>query len=177
MARIPEMIRYAFADTSVGPVVVAMSDAGVVWAAFADPGNAGEADALAALARRFPSAELELAGGDRAAWVSAVVRHAETPAKPGRKPPLDLRGTAFQHEVWEVLLSIPPGSTLSYKDVAERIGRPKAYRAVAQACRANPVGIVVPCHRVVGSDGSMTGYGGPEGVGLKRELLEREGAR
>jgi AraC family transcriptional regulator of adaptative response/methylated-DNA-[protein]-cysteine methyltransferase len=177
MTRTPETIRYAFADTSVGRLLVGMSDAGVVWTAFTGAGPKGEADALAGLARRFPRAELTIAGDEHRAWVAAVVRHAESPRKPGRRPPLDLRGTEFQREVWDVLVGIPAGSTLTYSEVAAAVGRPTAYRAAAQACRANPVGIVVPCHRVVGSDGSMTGYAGPEGVSLKRELLDREGAR
>jgi AraC family transcriptional regulator of adaptative response/methylated-DNA-[protein]-cysteine methyltransferase len=161
MTRTPETIRYAFADTSVGRLLVGMSDAGVVWTAFTGAGPKGEADALAGLARRFPRAELTIA----------------PPRPPARRPPLDLRGTEFQREVWDVLVGIPAGSTLTYSEVAAAVGRPTAYRAAAQACRANPVGIVVPCHRVVGSDGSMTGYAGPEGVSLKRELLDREGAR
>ena len=172
MPRTPETLQYAFADTSAGWLLVAMSDKGVVWAGFAegddDPG------ALATLVAKFPKADLELDGGVHAAWVAAVVRFAETPKKPGRKPPLDLRGTPFQIEVWDALLTIPPGKTRTYREVAEQVGRPTSYRAVAQACGANPVGIVVPCHRVIGSDGSLTGYAG--GLHHKRELLEAEGS-
>jgi AraC family transcriptional regulator of adaptative response/methylated-DNA-[protein]-cysteine methyltransferase len=177
MPRTPETIRYAFVDTSVGRLLVATSESGVVWTSFAEPGVRGEAKALDQLARKLPRAEFVLDGEKHASWVAAVVRHAQSPKRPGRKPPLDLRGTEFQRDVWDVLLGIPAGSTLTYSEVAAAVGRPKAYRAAAQACRANPVGIVVPCHRVVGSDGSMTGYAGPSGVGLKRELLDREGAR
>jgi AraC family transcriptional regulator of adaptative response/methylated-DNA-[protein]-cysteine methyltransferase len=90
-----------------------------------------------------------------------------------RSLPLDLHGTDFQQEVWNELLAIPPGSTRSYLDVAQAIKRPKATRAVAQACGANPVAVVVPCHRVVMSDGSIGGYSGLPGV--KKALLAAEG--
>lgn len=83
-------------------------------------------------------------------------------------------GTAFQREVWAALCTIPAGETLSYKGLAERIGRPTAMRAVGLANGTNPVGVVVPCHRVIGADGSLTGYGG--GLARKQWLLEHEGA-
>ena len=172
MARTREVLRYDFTKTSAGWLLVAMSDRGVVWAGFAE----GDDDprALAALVAKFPRADLEPDCGDHAKWVQAVARFAETPKKPGRRPPLDLRGTPFQLEVWDALLTIPPGSTRTYREVAEEVGRPTSFRAVAQACGANPVGIVVPCYRVIGSDGSLTGYAG--GLHHKRELLEAEGA-
>jgi AraC family transcriptional regulator of adaptative response/methylated-DNA-[protein]-cysteine methyltransferase len=172
MSRTPETLRYAFAETSAGWLLVGMSDKGVVWAGFAAEDD--DPKALAALVAKFPKADLALDGGDHANWVAAVVRFAETPSKPGRKPPLDLRGTPFQLEVWDALLTIPPGKTRTYREVAEQVGRPTSYRAVAQACGANPVGIVVPCHRVIGSDGSLTGYAG--GLHHKQELLEAEGS-
>jgi len=172
MARTPETLRYVFVDTTVGWLLIAMSGKGVVWAGFGDGDD--DPKALAALVAKFPKAALELDGGDHASWVAAVVRHAETPGKPGRKPPIDLRGTPFQLEVWDALLTIPPGKTRTYREVAEQVGRPTAFRAVAQACGANPVGIVVPCHRVIGSDGSLTGYAG--GLQHKRELLKAEGS-
>jgi AraC family transcriptional regulator, regulatory protein of adaptative response / methylated-DNA-[protein]-cysteine methyltransferase len=172
MPRTPEVLRYTFVDSSAGWLLIAMSDKGVVWAGFAQGDD--DPKALAALTARFPKDEFEIAGDEHATWVAAVVRFAETPKKPGRKPPLDLRGTAFQREVWEALLTIPPGQTRSYGEVARQIGRPTSFRAVAQACGANPVGIVVPCHRVIGSDGSLTGYAG--GLHHKRELLEAEGS-
>ena len=86
--------------------------------------------------------------------------------------PLDIRGTAFQRRVWEVLRTIPAGETMSYAAVAERVGSPKAVRAVAGACAANALAVAVPCHRVVGSDGGLAGY--RWGLGRKRALLERE---
>ena len=84
------------------------------------------------------------------------------------------RGTAFQQAVWDALREIPPGSTQTYGETAAQLGRPSAYRAVAQACARNPVPIVVPCHRVLASDGTLGGYGG--GLDIKRALLELEGA-
>lgn len=84
------------------------------------------------------------------------------------------RGTEFQHEVWNALLSIPYGQTRTYHDIANQIHRPKAIRAVGQACKRNPIGIIVPCHRVIGKDGSMRGYSGPLHVDLKMKLLLHE---
>ncbi len=84
------------------------------------------------------------------------------------------RGTPFQQEVWNALLTIPYGQTRSYQDIAIQIGRPKAIRAVGQACKKNPIGIVVPCHRVIGKDGSMRGYSGPTHIDLKEQLLAIE---
>lgn len=86
--------------------------------------------------------------------------------------PLDLRGTEFQKKVWEALREIPYGETRSYKEIAEKIGNPKASRAVGMANHRNPIGIVVPCHRVVGANGKLTGYAG--GIPMKQALLELE---
>ncbi|MFA5235964.1 MAG: methylated-DNA--[protein]-cysteine S-methyltransferase [Bacilli bacterium] len=85
-----------------------------------------------------------------------------------------LSGTPFQKTVWAALMRIPFGVVKTYKDIAVEIGHPAAFRAVGQACKRNPVGLVVPCHRVIGSDGSMTGYSGPSYVGLKQQLLNHE---
>ncbi len=84
------------------------------------------------------------------------------------------RGTSFQKEVWEALLTIPYGQTRSYQEIAIQIGRPKAIRAVGQACKKNPIGIIVPCHRVIGKDGSMRGYSGPDHIDMKKKLLMHE---
>ncbi len=86
--------------------------------------------------------------------------------------PLDVRGTAFQQRVWEALRAIPAGATASYTDIAERVGSPKSVRAVAQACAANALAVAIPCHRVVRSDGALSGY--RWGVERKRALLDRE---
>jgi AraC family transcriptional regulator of adaptative response/methylated-DNA-[protein]-cysteine methyltransferase len=104
-----------------------------------------------------------------------VVGFVESPAL-GLALPLDVRGTAFQERVWQALREIPPGATVSYAQVAARIGAPKAVRAVAQACGANRLAVAIPCHRVVRRDGDLSGY--RWGVERKRELLAREtGAR
>jgi len=85
-----------------------------------------------------------------------------------------IKGTPFQREVWDALRTIPYGQTRSYQDIAIQIKRPKAIRAVGQACKKNPIGIVVPCHRVIGKDGSMRGYSGPDHIDLKKKLLDFE---
>src|SRR5262249_11364038 len=120
---------------------------------------------------RFPKAEL--IGADMAfeQLVSKVVGFVEAPQR-GLDLPLDVRGTAFQQRVWQALRDIPSGSTASFAEVAARIGRPKAVRAVAQACAANSIAVAIPCHRVVRSDGGASGY--RWGVQRKRALLERE---
>lgn len=104
-------------------------------------------------------------------WLAQVLTYLETP-RGGLDLPLDVRGTPFQQRVWTALQQIPPGSTLSYGSVATRVGQPKAARAVAQACASNPIAVVIPCHRVVRSDGGLGGY--RWGIERKRELLDRE---
>jgi AraC family transcriptional regulator, regulatory protein of adaptative response / methylated-DNA-[protein]-cysteine methyltransferase len=120
---------------------------------------------------RFPKAEL--IGGDEEfeRTVAQVIGFIEAP-KTGLDLPLDVRGTAFQQKVWQALREIPSGSTVSYADVAERIGAPKAVRAVAQACASNTIAVAIPCHRVLRNDGSLSGY--RWGVQRKSALLERE---
>jgi AraC family transcriptional regulator of adaptative response/methylated-DNA-[protein]-cysteine methyltransferase len=103
--------------------------------------------------------------------VAEVVGFVEAP-RVGLDLPLDLRGTAFQQRVWQALREIPAGRTMSYTEVARRIGAPKSVRAVAQACAANPLAVAIPCHRVVRNDGALAGY--RWGVERKRALLERE---
>jgi AraC family transcriptional regulator of adaptative response/methylated-DNA-[protein]-cysteine methyltransferase len=103
--------------------------------------------------------------------VAKVIRHVEAP-RTSLDLPLDVRGTAFQHRVWAALSDIPAGTTATYAEIARRIGAPKAVRAVASACAANPVAVAIPCHRVVKSDGSLSGY--RWGVRRKRALLDKE---
>ena len=129
-------------------------------------------DALARdLQDRFPRAKF--VGGDRAfeKVVARVVGFVESPAR-GLDLPLDVRGTAFQQRVWQALRKIPAGTTVSYADIASRIGMANGSRAVARACGANPLAVAIPCHRVVRNDGSLSGY--RWGVERKRSLLERE---
>jgi AraC family transcriptional regulator of adaptative response/methylated-DNA-[protein]-cysteine methyltransferase len=165
-----ETLSFEFADTSLGRLLVGMSTSGVVWASL----GKSKKRLVEEFAARFPGAEIVAGGGARAPWTAAVARHIETPLKPGKRPPLDLRGTQFQREVWDALLAIPAGQTRTYGEIAREIGRPKAVRAVGQACGANPVGYVVPCHRVIGANQALTGYAG--GLPTKKKLLEREGA-
>ena len=162
-------IRFAVGECSLGSVLVAASEIGICAIFLGDDPNALVAD----LQRRFPQADLQ--GGDRAfeTLVSQVIGLVEAPQL-GADLPLDIRGTAFQQRVWNALREIPAGTTATYTDVARRIGMAKAVRAVAQACGANPVAVAIPCHRVVRSDGSLSGY--RWGVDRKRALLKRESA-
>ncbi len=163
------VIRYAIVPTSLGRLLVATSAEGVCEASFGDD----EAGLVDACARRFTAAELADADERTRELAAALAGAVESPAE-ATGVPLDLRGTAFQRAVWAELRTIPPGTTITYGELARRVERPKAVRAVAQACGANPVAVVVPCHRVIGADGSLTGYA--SGIDRKRTLLEREGA-
>lgn len=160
-------IRFAVAQCSLGALLVAASDKGVCSILLGDDPDALVRD----LQDRFRNAEL--IGGDREfeRWVAKVVGLIEAP-RVGLDLPLDLRGTAFQQRVWEALRKIPAGETVSYAELARRIGVPTATRAVAQACGANPLAVAIPCHRVVCTDGSLSGY--RWGVDRKRALLARE---
>ena len=160
-------IAFAIAQTSLGALLVARSVRGVCAISLGDDPDA----LLRELQDRFPRAEL--VGGDAGfeRVVAQVVGLVEQPGV-GHDLPLDVRGTAFQQRVWQALRRIPPGQTASYADIAARIGSPKAVRAVAQACAANTLAVAIPCHRVVRSDGALSGY--RWGVARKRALLERE---
>lgn len=164
-----EVLRFAVGQADLGAVLVASSARGVAAILLGD-----DADALLReLQDRFPHAEL--IGGDAAyeALVAQVVGCVQAPGT-GLDLPLDIRGTAFQRRVWEALRAIPPGETRSYTQIAEAIGAPSAVRAVAGACAANALAVAIPCHRVVRSDGSLSGYAW--GVERKAALLAREGA-
>ena len=129
-------------------------------------------DALARdLQDRFPKAEFIGGDAEFEQWMAQVVGFVEMP-KLGLDLPLDVRGTAFQQRVWQALRDIPVGQTASYTDIAQRIGAPQAVRAVAGACAANALAVAIPCHRVVRTDGSLSGY--RWGVERKRALLARE---
>jgi AraC family transcriptional regulator of adaptative response/methylated-DNA-[protein]-cysteine methyltransferase len=162
-------IRFAVGECSLGSILVAATDKGVCAILLGDEPEPLVRD----LQDRFPRAKL--IGGDTGfeQLVSTVVGLVEAPAL-GLDLPLDVRGTAFQHRVWQALREIPAGSTASYTDIAERIGAPKAVRAVARACASNAIAVAIPCHRVVRRDGALSGY--RWGVQRKRVLLAREGA-
>jgi AraC family transcriptional regulator of adaptative response/methylated-DNA-[protein]-cysteine methyltransferase len=164
-----EEIRFAVGETSLGAILVASSQKGVASILLGtDP------DTLVRnLQDRFPKARLIGADGDYEALVARVVGFVEAPNL-GLDLPLDVRGTAFQQRVWQALQEIPVGQTVSYAEVARRIGSPKAVRAVAGACAANNLAVAIPCHRVVRNDGSLSGYAW--GVERKRVLLDREAA-
>ena len=165
-----ETIRFAAGACSLGSILVAATAKGICAILLGD-----DPDALVhELEERFPSAEL--IGGDPEfeARVARVVGFVEAPAL-GLDLPLDVRGTAFQRRVWQALRDgVLPGETASYREIAERVGAPKAARAVARACAANAVAVAIPCHRVVRNDGALSGY--RWGVERKRALLEREAA-
>jgi AraC family transcriptional regulator of adaptative response/methylated-DNA-[protein]-cysteine methyltransferase len=163
------VIRFAVGECSLGSILVAATEKGVCAIELGD-----DPDALVrSFQDRFRSAEL--VGDDRefAQRVAEVVGFVEAPGH-SLDLPLDIRGTAFQQRVWDAIAAIPAGSTASYTELATRIGAPKAVRAVAQACASNAIAIAIPCHRVVRSDGSISGY--RWGVARKRALLARERA-
>ena len=162
-----ERIRFAVGETSLGAILVAATSVGVCAILMGD-----DPDELARdLQDRFPRAEI--VGGDETfeETVATVVGMVERPHA-RTELPLDIRGTAFQERVWRVLQEIPAGNTMSYAEVASRIGDPNATRAVARACGANALAVAIPCHRVVRRDGSISGY--RWGVERKRKLLNRE---
>jgi AraC family transcriptional regulator of adaptative response/methylated-DNA-[protein]-cysteine methyltransferase len=162
-------IRFAVGECSLGAILVAATEKGVCAIQLGDDPEI----LVRGLQDRFPRARL--IGGDATfeQLVARVVALVEAPGN-GLDLPLDVRGTAFQRQVWQALRDIPPGSTASYAEIAQRIGRPKAVRAVAQACASNDIAVAIPCHRVVRRDGGLSGY--RWGIERKRVLLEREAA-
>jgi AraC family transcriptional regulator, regulatory protein of adaptative response / methylated-DNA-[protein]-cysteine methyltransferase len=165
-----EEIRFAVGQTSLGAILVASSKKGVVSILLGDDPD----ELVRNLQDRFAKARLIGADRDYEALVARVVGFVETPAI-GLDLPLDVRGTAFQQRVWQALQEIPVGETVSYAEIARRIGSRKAVRAVAGACAANNLAVAIPCHRVVRNDGSLSGYAW--GVERKRVLLAREMSR
>ncbi|MDE1908884.1 MAG: bifunctional DNA-binding transcriptional regulator/O6-methylguanine-DNA methyltransferase Ada [Pseudomonas sp.] len=160
-------IRFAVGQCSLGAILVAQSNRGVCAILLGDDPDKLVRD----LQDQFPRANLLGADHDFEQLIAQVVGFIEAPAL-GLDLPLDLRGTAFQERVWQALREIPVGCTASYAEIAQRIGAPTAYRAVAQACGANSLAVAIPCHRVVRADGNLSGY--RWGVERKRQLLERE---
>lgn len=160
-------IRFAVGQCSLGAILVAQSARGICAILLGDDPHQLVCD----LQDQFRRANLIGADAEFEQLIAHVVGFIEAPAI-GLDLPLDVRGTAFQERVWQALCEIPVGSTASYADIAQRIGSPKAVRAVAQACGANSLAVAIPCHRVVRSDGNLSGY--RWGVERKRELLSRE---
>lgn len=163
-------IRFAIGDSPLGRVLIAATDKGLCTVSLRESDSGAEES----LRAQFPRAELRRDDEGLQSLVKTVVGRISGRGLDDALPlPLDLQGTDFQREVWNQLLKIPAGATCSYLDIAQAINRPKATRAVAQACGANPIAVVVPCHRVVMSDGSIGGYSGLPGV--KQALLAAEG--
>lgn len=159
-----ETIHFVVADSPIGPLMVAATDKGICTLSF----NTDEA----ALRRRFPNADVRADDGAIAPLVAQAISVVDAPHD--HELPLDVQGTAFQEKVWRELRRIPLGETRSYADIANAIGDPKATRAVGTANGSNPIAVLVPCHRVIRSDGSLGGYAG--GLDRKRKLLAAEGA-
>jgi AraC family transcriptional regulator of adaptative response/methylated-DNA-[protein]-cysteine methyltransferase len=160
-------IRYAIADSPLGKMLVAATDTGLCAVAFGSLASELEDD----LGARFPEATRERDDVRLGAMIRQILTQV-TEHPVALELPLDVRATAFQQRVWQALRQIPRGETRTYSQIAQAIGQPTAVRAVARACATNPVAVVVPCHRVIGSDGSLTGY--RWGVERKKKLLELE---
>ena len=160
-----ETIRFAIVDSALGPMLVAATSKGICRLTFDD--------SVDSLRRLFPNASIVEDDGSMSEWVEGALAAVERPAA-APELPLDVAGTAFQEAVWRELRKIPPGETRSYAQIAAAIGAPKAVRAVGSANGDNHVAVLIPCHRVVRSDGSLGGYAG--GLERKRKLLEAEAA-
>lgn len=162
-------IFYTVMNCPLGRLLVAATERGLCAVSFGNSDSGLEA----ALRREYPAAQVQKDEARLRAWTKALQEYFK-----GREfdlhLPVDVQATAFQRRVWQELRKISYGQTRSYSEIAHRIGRPKAVRAVANACARNPVGLVIPCHRVIREDGSLGGYGG--GIARKRALLAFEGA-
>lgn len=160
-------INYSVADCSFGQLLVAATEKGICAVRLGDSAESLESD----LRNEFPAARIGRADKPLGQWVREIIQHLDG-GRPVLELPLDVRATAFQRRVWEALQKIPYGSTRSYSEVAEAIGRPTAVRAVARACATNPVALVIPCHRVIREDKSLGGY--RWGLERKKKLLAQE---
>lgn len=167
MPLISEPVRFTIGPSGLGSLLVAAGHNGVLFIGFADDA----ALPVSQLLSRYPQAVQTGADGELAQAHAALVAFVEAPDD-GVALKLDLRGTAFQQRVWAALREIPCGHTWTYSELARRIGAPRAVRAAAAACGANPLPLVIPCHRVIGANGSLTGY--RWGLASKAALLERE---
>ncbi|WP_282563033.1 methylated-DNA--[protein]-cysteine S-methyltransferase [Tahibacter amnicola] len=166
-------VRYTTLPTDLGELLVAATERGICAILL----GANENELLCELRKELPAAELERVDAGRDEWLAGMIDRVQSELgwqdrPPAALPPLDLRATAFQWRVWQALTRIPAGQTRSYREIAEAIGAPRAARAVARACAANRLAIVVPCHRVVRDDGSLGGY--RWGINRKRQILRQE---
>jgi AraC family transcriptional regulator of adaptative response/methylated-DNA-[protein]-cysteine methyltransferase len=160
-------ISYTISDCSLGRVLVATTERGISGVSLGD----NDAQLAAELRKEYPKAEIRRSVNETSRWVRAIVRNLAG-SQPQLDLPTDVVATAFQRRVWEALRSIPSGETRTYSEVARSIGQPSATRAVARACATNPTAVVVPCHRVIRSDGSLGGY--RWGLQRKKLLLDEE---
>lgn len=160
-------IKYTTSKSTLGEVLVAATERGVSAVYLGDAAP----ELVSELRNEYPRAEISPEKGVLSEWVSEIIARVEGGA-PRRELPLDLQATAFQRRVWQELQKIPRGCTKTYSQVAKAMGSPRAVRAVARACATNPVSIVVPCHRVIRTDGKLAGY--RWGLVRKEQLLERE---
>jgi len=162
-----EPLRYTLLPCPLGRLLLAATERGVCAVGIGDDDTTLEAS----LANDFPAADLRRDDAGLSRWAADVPRHLNGDL-PRLDLPIDVRATAFQRRVWQELLAIPYGGTRSYSEIARRLGRPTAARAVARACATNPVAVLIPCHRVVREGGALGGYRwGPE---RKRAMLETE---
>ncbi|HXD89154.1 MAG TPA: methylated-DNA--[protein]-cysteine S-methyltransferase [Urbifossiella sp.] len=161
------VIRFATAACDLGRVLLAATERGICALSLGDT----DRDLQTFLVAEFPAAERRRDDAGLRLWLEELLRHLAGD-RPHLDLPLDVRATAFQRKVWEELRRIPYGETRTYKEVAEALGQPRAVRAVARACATNPASVVIPCHRVVGAGGQLTGY--RWGVDRKKKLIAQE---
>jgi len=162
-----DIVLYGMADSAIGPILVARGDQGMKMVSI----GASYLELIMELEGLFPGSTLINGDGLAEQYAREIARFIELPSR-GLDLPLEPQGTAFQRRVWTVLRSIPVGTTITYTELAIRLGDPKSVRAVASACAANPIAIAIPCHRVIGRDGGLTGY--RWGLDRKKLILERE---
>lgn len=167
-----QRIFYQWSDTPVGEMLLAASPAGLCWSGL--PGEKSDNFPKWAC-KKYPRVPIEEGANDSIMAAEMQLNEYFAGERKAFSITLDLKGTVFQRRVWHILMQIPYGNTVSYKDVAVAANSPAAVRAVGQANNKNPIAIIVPCHRVVGSDGKLVGYGG--GLDIKRRLLELEGIK
>ena len=160
-------IGFTVGNTTIGKVLVASTDRGVSAVYLGE----SEKDLVGELRDEYPNAELVRAADQHKDWLTEVLHRVEG-SVPSMDLPLDVQATAFQRRVWNELQKIPRGTTRTYTQVARALGKPRSVRAVARACATNPVSIIVPCHRVIRTDGTLAGY--RWGLQRKQKLLERE---